>query len=162
MLLWLQFLWTLEQGVHISGPQYSQVTKWMDYLLCRMPCFLCFQTSISSCTFYYQSRLHCCVISTTQCHSSDEPATGNEGARLPSHLHQTLCLLQGIWGQLGRSGTRKASQATPKDQAHQCLTLSCLQACAQGTYQDTPYQLERPDCWRTHKASGTKMKQLTS
>jgi hypothetical protein len=33
--------------------QYSQVTKWMDYLLCRMPRFLGFQTSISSCTFYH-------------------------------------------------------------------------------------------------------------
>jgi hypothetical protein len=54
--------------------------------------FLGFQTSISNCTFYHQSRVHCYVTGTTRRHSSHEPATGNEGARFPSHLHLALCI----------------------------------------------------------------------
>jgi hypothetical protein len=55
---------------------------------------------------------------------SYEPATGNEGLRVPSHLYQTSRVLQGIWKQLRSSGTRKASQATSKDQAHKCSLSS--------------------------------------
>ena len=48
------------------------------------------------------------------------------GARLPSHLYQISRVLQGIWRQLRSSGTRKASQAMSKDQAHKCLLSSFL------------------------------------
>ena len=46
-------------------------------------------------------------------------------------------------------------------ESHQLSILSLLgpvnvDGFAQGTYQDIPYQYERPDCWRTHQTSGTK------
>ncbi len=156
MLLWHQFLWKSEQGICISGSQYCQVIKWMDSLLRRMPCLLGFQTSVTSCTFYHRGQIHCYVTISTWRHPCYEPATGNEGARLPSHLYQTSCVLKGIRGQLRCSGTCYASQAMPKDQAHQCLLSSFLRTCTQGTYQDIPYWHKRPDCWCIHKSSGTE------
>jgi hypothetical protein len=43
----------LEQEICIYGSQYHQVTKRMDYLLCRMPCFMGLLTSISNRAVYY-------------------------------------------------------------------------------------------------------------
>ncbi len=77
----------------------------------------------------------------------------NEGAKLQGRLYQTLCLLQSIWRQRRSPGTRKASKATPKDQAHKCLLSSFSQTQVKGAYQDLPYQHQRPDCWCTHKSS---------
>ncbi len=59
-------------------------------------------------------------------------------------------------GWLRCSRTCKASKATSKDQAHKCLLSSFLQTCVQGTHQDLPYWHQRPDCWCSHKSSGTK------
>ncbi len=42
-----RFLRKLEQGIRTRGSQYHQVTKRMDYLLCRLPRLLGLQTSIS-------------------------------------------------------------------------------------------------------------------
>ncbi len=156
MLLQRQFLWKLEQGVRSSRPQYCQVTKWMDYLLRQMPCLMGFLTSVTSCTFNHRGWVHCYVTISLWCHPSYEPASGNEGARLQSHLYWTSRVLQGIWRQLRSSGTRKASQAMPEDQAHKCLLPSFSQTCEKGAYQDLPYWHQRPDCWRTHESTGTK------
>jgi hypothetical protein len=114
------------------------------------------QTSISNRTVYYWGWVHCHVIGTTWHHSHYEPSTGNEGARLQGHLYQILCILQGIWRQCKSSRTCRASKTTPKDQAHKCLLLSFLQTCAQGAHQDLSHKHQRPDCWCTHKSSGTK------
>ncbi len=140
MLLWCQFLWKLEQGIHFSGPQYSQIVKWMDGVSCRMPSLLGFQTWILSCTFYHWSWVHSYVISPMWRHSHHEPTTKNEGAKLQGHLQQTLCILQGIWRQLGCSGTCKTFQATSKDQAHQRMLPSIPWTHVQGTHKDIPYQ----------------------
>ena len=50
VLLWCRLLRAVEQGIYTWGPQYFQVTKWLDqHFLCRMPCLLGLQTSIPSC-----------------------------------------------------------------------------------------------------------------
>ncbi len=54
----MPFLWKLEEGICSSGPQYCQVTKWMDNLLCRMPCLMGVQTSVTSCTFNHSSQVY--------------------------------------------------------------------------------------------------------
>ncbi len=114
------------------------------------------QTSVSNCTVYYQGRVHRYVTSSTWHHSHHEPTTENEGAKLQGCLFWTLCLLQSIWIQHRSPRTCKASKATSKDQAHECLLSSFWQTCAKGAYQDLPHQHQRPDCWRTHKSTGTK------
>ncbi len=154
MLQWCRFLKKLEQGIHTSRSQYCQVTKWMDNLLCRMPCLLGLQTSISSCTVYHQGQVHWYVTSAMWHHSHNEPAIVNEGARLQGHLHWALWLLQSICGQLRRSRTRTVSKAMPKNQAHKLLLPSLLQACVQWTHQDIPYWYQRLDCWCSDKSSG--------
>ncbi len=114
------------------------------------------QTSVSNCTVYYQGRVHCYLTSSTWRHSCHERTTGNEGANLQGHLCWTLCLPQSIWRQHRSPRTCKASKAMSKDQAHKCLLASFLQTRAKGAYQDLPHQHQRPDCWHTHKSTGTK------
>ncbi len=142
MLLWCQFLWKLKQGICSSGHQYCQVTKQVDNLLCKMPCLMGFQTSVTSCTFNHRGWVHCYVTISLWCHPSYELAWGNEGARLPSHLYRTSRVLQGIWGQLMSSGTCKASQAKSKDQAHKCLLSSFLQTCEKGFIKTFPIDMK--------------------
>ncbi len=134
----------------------------MDHLLCRMPRLMSFQTSVASCTFNHWGQVHCYVTISLWRHPSYESATGNEGARLPSHLYRTSCVLQGIWRQLRSSGTRKASQVASEDQAHKCLLSSFLRTSEKGAYQDIPYWPKRPDCWCTYKSSGTKWPSMSS
>ncbi len=156
VLLWCGFLRKLEQGICTHGSQYRQVTKGMDHLLCRMPRLMGLQTSISNHTVHYRGQVHPHVTGTTWCHSHHEPTTGNEGAKLQGHLYWTLCLLQSIWRYCRSPGTCKASKTTPKDQAHKCLLSSFLWTRTKGAYKDLPHQRQRPDCWCTHKSSGTK------
>ncbi len=133
-------------------------TKRMDHLLRRMPHLMGLQTPFSNHAVHYWGWVHCYVTSTTWRHSRHEPTTENEGAKLQGCLYQTLCLLQSIWRQRMSFRTCKASKVTPKDQAHKhkCLLSSFLQTHAKGAYQDLPHQHQRPDCWCTHKSSGTK------
>ncbi len=112
--------------------------------------------------FQPQGRVHRYVTISLWHHPSYDPAWGNEGARLPSHLYWTSCVLQGIWGQLRSSGTCKASQATSEDQAHKCLLSSFLRTCEKGAYQDIPYWHKRLDCWCTYESSGTKWPSTSS
>ncbi len=156
MLLRCKFLRELEQGICTCGSQYRLVTKLMDHLLRRMPHLMGLQTSVSNYAVYYQGWVHCHVTRTPWCHSCHEPTTGNKGAKLQGCLYQTLCLLQSIWRQRRHPGTCKASKAMPKDQANKCLLSSLLQTCVKGAYQDLPHRHKRPDCWCTHKSSGTK------
>ncbi len=128
----------------------------MDHLLRRMPHLLGLQTSISSCVVYHWGQVHCHVVSATWRHSYYESPIGNEGARLQGHLYSALCLLQSIWRQLRYSRTCQASKAMPKDQAHKCLLSSFFANMCTGTHQDLPYWHQRPDCWCSHKRSGTK------
>ncbi len=156
MDIYMELLRKLEQGICIRQSQYRQITKRVDHLLCRMPRLMGLQTSVSNCTVYYQGWVHCYVTSITWCHSCHEPNTGDEGAKLQGHLYQTLCLLQSIWRLCRSPRTCKASKATSKDQAHKCLLSSFLQTHAKGAYQDLPHWCQRPDCWCTHKSTGTK------
>ncbi len=114
MLLWCQFLWKLEQGVRSSGPQYCQVTKRTDNVLCRMPRLMGFQTLVTSCTFNHRGRVHHNVTIFTWRHPCYEPATGNEGARLPSHLYQTSGVLQDIWDNSGALELTRLPQLCPR------------------------------------------------
>ncbi len=116
MLLWCWLLQILEQGICSSGSQYCQIAQWMDCLLCWLSCLLGFQTSITSCTI---CGIHCYVYGFERCHSCHESNWWNEGQGLPSHLYSTLCLLQGIWGQLWCIGTSLPSKTTTQNQTHQ-------------------------------------------
>ncbi len=156
VLLWRGLLRKLEQRICTCGSQYHQVTKRMDHFLRRLPHLLGLQTLISNRTIHYWGWVYRHVTSTMWRHSHHELTTVNEGAELQGHLYWTLCLLQGIWRQCRSPETCKASKAMSEDQAHECLLSSFLQKGAKRAYQDLPHWHQRPDCWCTHKSSGTK------
>ncbi len=86
VLLWCRLLRTVEQDVCTGGPQYFQVRKWLDHLLCRMPYLLGLQTSILSCTLQYWGWVHCNVTSSMWCNSYHGTVAKNEGVRFQGPL----------------------------------------------------------------------------
>jgi hypothetical protein len=114
VLPWYSLLRTVEQGICTSGPQYFQVTKWLNHYICRMSYFMGFQISIPSSTLHYWGWVHCNVTSFTWHHSCHGAVIRNEGARFQGSLYWALCELQSLWRHLRLPQISKASNFCPR------------------------------------------------
>lgn len=100
----------------------------MGYILCGLSNNLSVQTSDSNRFFDHWSLIHRNVSIIVWCSPHHVPYPGNQRERFSSHLHEAMCLLQGLWGKFRSFRTRSAPKAAPTHQTYQHVLSSFLQA----------------------------------